>query len=453
VKRAIICLTLFTVLSFYFTQGVQADDLSDLKAEIQALKTKVTELESRLAQQEGKTIEVEKVAHGAQKEFHEFIKYKPSEGVEIPAAGLEIGADATLVFQGTPNANNTGDDEDSIFDASWKVSIEIGKEFDDWGFAFIELEAGQNDSVESELSVFSNVDAAQADSDGRVDITKVFYEHYPFKRQLILTIGKIDAGDYIDVNSFAGSDKTQFLGNMFKHAPTIEYPSGNNLGVRLFTCFESIKFVQLELGCFDGNGDWDDIFDHNVYMGQINLKPTILLNMDKEQRDGNYRFYTWINDQYHTKLVNAGEPESEDTKEMNYGFGLSCDQMITDVFGVFGRFGWQRPDIVLIDGSATIETSWSTGAQMTGKYWMREDDILGFAIGQVFVSEQWEDSSDDNYGAGEGHIEAYYKCQLNQNLAISPDMQVIWNPNGVNNSSEGGDDTIFIYGLRGHVDF
>ena len=452
-KRALICLTLFIVFSFCLAQGAGADDLSDLKAEIQALKAKVAELEKRFAQQEGKTIEVEKIASGAQKEFHEFIKYKPGEGVEMPAAGLEIGGDATFVFQGTPNANNAGDDEDSIFDASWKANIEIGKEFGDWGFAFIELEAGQNDAVESELSVFSNVNAAQAGSSGRVDIAKVFYEHYFLKRQLILTVGKIDAGDYIDVNSFAGDDKTQFLGGMFKHAPTIEYPSGNNLGTRLFTCFEPINFVELELGYFDSNGDWDDIFDHNVYMGQINLKPTTLLNMNGEQWDGNYRFYAWINDQFHAKLVNEGQPESEDTKEMNYGFGLSCDQMIADVFGVFGRFGWQRPDIALVDGSATIETSWSVGAQMTGKYWMREYDAFGLAIGQVFVSEEWKDSSDDNHGAGEGHIEAYYRCQLNKCLAISPDFQVIWNPDGVNKSSEGDNDTIFVYGVRGRVNF
>ena len=82
---------------------------------------------------------------------------------------------------------------------------------------------------------------------------------------------------------------------------------------------------------------------------------------------------------------------------------------------------------------------------------MREDDVLAFAIGQVFPSEEYKDAG--NPGKGEGHIEAYYKLQVNKCLAISPDIQLIWNPNGVGKSSEGDNDTIFVYGMRAYLEF
>ncbi|MBL7081743.1 MAG: carbohydrate porin [Candidatus Omnitrophica bacterium] len=65
----------------------------------------------------------------------------------------------------------------------------------------------------------------------------------------------------------------------------------------------------------------------------------------------------------------------------------------------------------------------------------------------------------DDYGkAGnpdhnEGHFEAYYNIHINDNLSISPDLQVIWNPKGVGSPDQGRDDTIVVLGLRTQVNF
>jgi len=446
-------LILFFLTTFSFLQAFGDETpYKELLNEIKALKKRVAELEEKVVQQKSKTLEVEKVAHGVRREFKEFIKYKPGEGIEVPVAGLVIGGDVTFIAQGTPNANNAGGGEDSIFDASWSSDIEIEKSFGDWGLAFLHLEAGQNDSIESELSVFSNVNRDAGDTGANVQVTEAWYEHYFLDQQFILTAGKLDATCYLDQNEYANDETTQFLGHIFRNSPNIEWPADNNLGIRGYLCVEPIDFLEFELGYFEADGDWDDIFDHAFYMAQVNVKLADIFDIDAEQWGGNYRFYWWINGQHHTRFVDEGDT-TDDTKEMNYGFGLSFDQMITDVFGVFTRFGWQRPNVALIDGSATLECAWSAGAQMTGSYWNREDDVLAFAIGQAFPSKKWKDASSNNYGAGEGHIEAYYKCQLNECLAISPDLQVIWNPNGVSKSSQGDNDAIFVYGVRAQVDF
>ena len=432
--------------SFTWAGGVEPTN-EELLKEIRALKARVTDLERKLVSQEKTTAKVEKDV----KETKEWIRYTPGKGIEIEPAGLNIGANATFVMQGTPNANNAGANEDSIFDASWSGGISIEKEFGDWGKAYMELEPGQGDSIEGELNLLSNVNQDAGDTGNSPDIAKAWYEHYFFDKQLVLVAGKVDPGDARDGSEYACDECTQFVGRMFKHSPSIEFPSDNNLGMHLTMCLEPIDFAEATFGYFEGDGDWENVFDHNVYTFQVNLKPAGPLGLDEEQWGGNYRFYSWINDQFHTKLVGQGDLESDEVKEINYGFGMSFDQAITDVFGIFGRFGCQRPDLMMLDGSGTVEAAWSTGLQMTGKYWRRDDDVLAFGFGQALPSKEYKDAG--NGGAGEGHFELYYNYRVNEHLSLTPDMQVIWNPNGVNHGYQGDEDAIFVYGLRTQVDF
>lgn len=394
-------------------------------------------------------VKIEKVAHGAKRQVH----YEPGVGIHAEEAGIIIGADATFILQGTPNANNAVDAEDSRFDGSWSSDIEIEKTFGDWGLAFIHLEAGQGETVEPELALFSNVNRDAMASTARVEVTEAWYVHSLFDKQADLTAGKLDFTIYFDQNDYANDETSQFLCHMFRNSPNIEFPADNTLGFQVHLAPKFLKFFEFDIGYFDANADWENIFDNGFFMFQTSLKPAeIFDDVDPEKWGGNYRLYTWLNGLYHEKLVNEGDI-TEDTKEINYGFGLSLDQMITDVYGVFVRFGWQRPDIALASGEPTLEWSWSAGAQMKGKYWKREDDVLAIAIGQAFPSKEWQKSASNHYGAGEGHLEVYYRCQLNKCLAVSPDLQLIWNPNGVSKSSEGDNNPIFVYGLRGQIDF
>jgi carbohydrate-selective porin OprB len=151
---------------------------------------------------------------------------------------------------------------------------------------------------------------------------------------------------------------------------------------------------------------------------------------------------------------------ADDSKQKNTGVGLSFDQMITDVFGVFARMGWEKHDIDIVStnpNAAPLEGMWSLGFQVTGKHWKREDDVLALAIGQALPSKQYK-ASDSALAAGaggaaEGHFETYYNCKITKNLAISPDFQWIWNPHGISEPYQGYDNTIFVYGIRGQVDF
>jgi len=450
---------------FYSTiieKGAWAGE-AELMAEINALKVRVSEMETlslRVAELE-KKLEAQGCAISTSEITVRQIKdslisYKPGEGLKVPPCGIEITADATCVIQGTPNANNAGDAEASTCDAAWSADIYIRKAFDDWGLALLHLEPGQGVGAENELSLYSNVNRDQNDTNANVPITELWYEHYLFKKQVALTAGKLDPVNYLDQNEYAHDETTQFLARIFKQNPAIEWPDDNTLGGRLIIAPEIVPYLSLEASYFNANNTYEQIFDRPFVSAQLNVKPSMLSDVDREQWDGNYRFYWWSNDLKHAKLVGAGESPADDVKKNNTGFGISADQMLTDTFGVFARFGWERPDLELVStnpNAAQCEASWSGGAQMTGKYWHRADDVLAFGIGQVFPGKHYKDAGvAGTGGAAEGHFELYYKCQLFKWLALTPDFQWVWNPHGVNHDYLGDDNTIFVYGVRGQVD-
>ena len=452
------------VMTLLLVQPLRADDVSYLIAEVNALKARLSEMEGlkvRVAELE-KKLEDQKCLIGTQgttvAEIKEsLIQYKPGEGLKVPPCGIEITAGATCVLQGTPNANNASAKGASRFDAAWSADIFIQKAFDDWGLALMHLEPGQGQGAEPELSVYSNVNRDQNDTNANVPITELWYEQYLFNKQVAVTAGKMDPANYIDQNEYAHDETTQFLGRIFKQNPAIEWPDDNTLGGRLIIAPEFMPYLSVEATYFDANNDWEAVFDRPFISTQLNIKPSKIFNIDADQWDGNYRFYWWLDARNHAKLVASGESDPDDVKNINTGFGLSCDQMLTDVFGVFGRFGWQRPDLHLVSTSpnaAPVEASWSGGLQVKGKYWKRADDMFAFGVGQLFPSKNYKDAGvADTGGAAEGHLELYYRCQLFKWLALTPDFQWIWNPHGINHEYLGDADTIFVYALRGQVDF
>jgi len=438
----------------------EIDALKTRLAEVDQLKARVAELEKQVGMQKCSILEQQ----GSVKEVRDaliksvpsegLIKYEPGQGVELPC-GFKIQADATFVVQGTPSANNDGDGSNkSRCDATWSADVYIEKVFDDWGLALLHLEPGRNDGLEGQLSLYSNVNRDVNDTGANVPVTELWYEHYLFNKQIAITAGNMDPANYLDQNEYAFNECTQFLGRIFRNSPAIEWPNDNTLGAQLVLAPEAVPYLAINAAYFNANNTYEDIFDKPFISTEINFMPAKAFGYDDNMWGGNYRFYYWYNGLDHSKLVWLGESPADVVKEKNYGLGLSFDQMITDVFGAFSRFGWQRPDVAIVGTNASTapaEASWSCGLQMTGKYWKRDDDALAFAIGQDLPSKQYKDAG--NGGVAEGHFETYYNMRVTKNLSISPDFQWIWNPRGISESYQGYKNTIFVYGARAQLDF
>jgi len=372
------------------------------------------------------------------------VVYVPGQGMSVEALELTIEPSATIIFQGTPRTNKK---EIKEFAVTYVGYLQFTKKFGKWAKAFLEVKQGWGDRLEEQLSLFANVNYNAWDVKGNIRARKFWYQQNFFDEQFTISSGQYNSRDVFAQNKYARDDDIQFLNWLMNRFPGIEWPASYCFTIHSYAGFEAIDFLEFEFNYFDADSDWEKVFHRGMATWQVNLKPASLLEIDPEQWEGNYRFYAWVNTRKHTKLVDAGEAKSKDTKEINYGFGLSYDQMITDVFAVFGRFGWQRPDIEPATPNATAggvsALAWFTGAQMTGRYWNREDDVIAVAVGQIVPSGKYKDAG--NPGRAEGHIEMYYRYQLDKCISISPDFQIIWNPDG---DEALRNNPVFTYGAR-----
>jgi len=410
----LICSVLY--MAFCSINICRADEEA-IKLEIAELKARIQQLEEKLTQQEEKT--------------------KGMEEIKETFEGFSIGGGATMVLQGTRNANATSTKNEDVSDASYSIDLEIAKEFKDVdGRAFLHLETGQGLGVEDELTLFSNVNK-DANNDENLKISEIYYEQKVFNKKMTLTIGKLDPTVYLDTNLLANDETTQFLGRMFRNSPVIEFPD-NAGGLRL--AISPIELFDIELGVFDADSDFEDIFD-SVFLGsQINFKPKFF------NRVGNYRLIGWLNDQNHTKWQDITKD-----KEKGYGFGLSFDQEFTDSLGAFIRYSWQEPTVYLTGSSFSLEHAFSAGLQIKAGLWNRENDVLGLGVGYAIPSDDYKKADPTRNAKKEGHFETYYNIYINEHLHLSPDIQVVWNPYG--DDVQDKKDTITVFGLRGQMDF
>ena len=453
-KKAVLFSLAFVFLCWASASADEAsleDTVRQLQKRMETLEKKVLDQDSYIKSQ-SETIQTqqEKISKYEDKlsEFDDKLhRQNPAE--TMIGSGLEIGAGATVIVQGANNAN-AGDNtlKDSRTDGSYSADVTLEKEFKEIeGKAFVHLEAGKGAGLEDDLTLYSNVNRDAGDSDNGVEVTELWYEQALFKEKAALTFGKLDPTAYFDNNEVANDETTQFLGRVFRNSPTIEFPD-NTAGIRL--SYMPIEWLELGYGVFDGNSDWEKIGDNLFNIGQVTFKTNFF------NRPGNYRLLGWNNNVYHTKWLDTAKE-----KEAAYGFGLSFDQKLTDITTAFCRYGWQNPEVYNPGITATsgdnysLEQSWSAGLQVEGKPWGREKDVLAFAVGQIFPSDDYKKAGSSTIttpnAKTEGHLEAYYNIHINDHLSISPDFQYIWNPFG----KDIADDTrpVFVYGLRSQIDF
>lgn len=442
-------------MCMYPTTGSAAD--MDLRASIAELRAEIADLEAKLTKQKvQRKVQRTRVEEAVpQRQIFErhvdpHVLHR-REGYQI-TDGLRIGAGATFILQSAIDANNVdtfagSSDSQSATDASYSVDVEIEKEFDDYGLAFIHLETGDGAGVEGELEVFSNVNRDADDSDNTVDVTEVWYEHRLYDDQFTLRAGKVDPTIQVDQNEIAHDETTQFLGRVFRNSPTIDFPD-NSVGVYGRFSFREKPWIEADFQIVDGDNDWEDITNDLFSSWQVNFKP------GWRGRDGNCRIYAWFKNTEYTKWK-----DTSSTKRKKWGFGTSIDQRISDTCIVFGRYGWTDPDVydpnITSSSSAvySLQHAVSIGCQFDGQIWGRRQDKACAAFAMVVPSDEFKDSSDVRDDS-ENHIELYYSWVVNDHVVISPDLQIIWNPfgSGYIVSNVRRDDVITVFGCRAQVD-
>ncbi len=451
-KKSLIYAFIFLVLIPSVSSGQEAsieEKLKRLEDRVQLLEKKVMEQDQcMLDQKQCIARQQEKIAQYESRLSQLDERSRKWQGPDtFVSDGFKIGAWATAVVQGTNNTNATDTKKESRLDGSYTADITVEKEFREvGGLAYIHLSAGKSEGLNNDLRLYSNVNDDALDRED-VRVTEFYYEQKLFKDTGVLTFGKLDPLSFFDNNTIANDETSQFLAHMFVNNPAIDFPD-NGAGIR--AGYLPREWVELGFGVFDADGDWEKLGDNLFTIGEVNIKPRLF------GQEGNYRFIAWHNDAPHTKWL---DPEKD--KKDSYGFALSFDQKVTDIVTLFCRYGGQSPRVYNPENTATPDVNfslvqaWSAGAQLAGKPWGRENDVLGVAVGENIPSPEYKEA-----GAGlepallakrEGRLEAYYCIQVNKYLSISPDFQYIWNPFG--RDVRGDADNIFVYGFRTQVDF
>jgi porin len=129
-----------------------------------------------------------------------------------------------------------------------------------------------------------------------------------------------------------------------------------------------------------------------------------------------------------TVLILADERKAAGTPD-DWGIAFSAAKFIGDSVMPFFRAGYAD------DITALLEATIATGI---GYFKQNNSDLfaIGFAWGRPA-----DNSLDDQYT-----VEMFYRLQLSQNIAISPDIQLLINP-----ALNPDEDIIAVFGLRGRV--
>ena len=250
-------------------------------------------------------------------------------------------------------------------------------------------------------------------------LLEAWYKHtFKFSEQVSLGVtgGIIDATRYIDDNEFANCETSQFMNQIFVNHKNTNIPSYDIGGV-----------AELDISNFSIRGlimntkheAEDRIFkSYNYYALQAGYA------VDTAIGKGNYRLYGFTTSKSFADSNETGE-------ERPRGFGISADQQLNSIIGVFARAGWQS-DAAVIDH----EAAYSGGLNINGKLWGRENDEIGIGYAYLIGADESDIDSTNAF-------EAYAKLKISKFSDVSPDIQYI-----ADNLKHGENRRGFIYGVR-----
>ncbi len=265
-----------------------------------------------------------------------------------------------------------------------------------------------------------NSDDFQTDFDDAFWLAEAYYAHEFWNGRFTFIVGKTEPVVFIDNNDFANNPNSQFVGKPFVNNPVMN--SEDQLAPIMAATYkpiESIAITALGVSSSHPNAPlessqksiYSNVFDQPMIAFQVAYTHSF------GELVGNYRVYYW-NAMYHH------ENSAGDTSPDGWGVGISCDQMLTQKLGLFGRVAYSSED------AFDSDWFWSVGANLKGIVPGRDKDELGLGVAGLKGTV-----GPDNLGT-EFHTELYYRIVLTENFALSPDIQYVADPLG-NSDNDG----------------
>ena len=431
-----------------FGSPTQATEL-DLARDIDLLKQKIGELEQKLQEQK---IAQQKYARKVAEEVHEEI----DEHLEERFGTLEIHGGAVLYYQGSQVSQLNGENADSPSGAGFTADLELtwkpALPLVENGIFYARIHAGDgtgadrggqpNNPVNVLLANLNTIaDDNTGGNDTSLNLLDAFYTHEFFDKTLSVTGGKAKNLLFLDGNTFANNEKKQFVGKPFVNNSVLD--SESEYTPLLGSEFKPVELLALSVVGTStsrpnvegtpldntAKSKYDNVFSTPFLGSQLTVSPKF------GALEGNYRLYGWYAGYNHSKLDSDRNP-IDGKKDKGWGLGISADQQVTEMIGLFGRFGWNNDDVYVVQWEA------SGGVNLKGLIPGRSEDNLGVGFAALTPGDRYA-QNDPEY-----HLEVYYRIAVTENLAFTPDIQYVWNPGGDSNN-----DGIFAGMIRGEFNF
>jgi carbohydrate-selective porin OprB len=342
--------------------------------------------------------------------------------------GLNFGVSFTHLYQWASDTIGPEDDASGfelMVDGTWTVA---GRDTDSptmIGFQFSFL-----DTLGAELppaALFGSIGslyptaAAFGETDPSVSqlwLQKIYENRFGFR------IGKmfpITAYDFFPLKNF----RTDFVDAMNVADLVIPLPS---YGFGGFVMYRPQPNSYLRFGLHDANADVEksvvDTYDGELFkIFEFGFDPGIMERQPGRPPFGDVHISVWHQDERDDANVADG-----------WGFVTSGSQRFGR-FLPFLRYGYSDAGS---DGPTPMKHSINGGVAM--------DNVFGQENDRIGVGLTWSDPSDSSLD-DQGAIDAYYRIQLTEEIAISPTLQFIIDP--VRNPNE---DEIFVLGIRTRIE-
>jgi len=230
-----------------------------------------------------------------------------------------------------------------------------------------------------------------------------------------VTGGIIDATTFLDQNTYANDEFSQFLNPALVNGPNGFAPSFD-LGGAITWGFGNLYLNAVVMNI----GENESGVSYNFYGGEVGY------TLETGLGEGNFRLA------YEGGRKAFLDPTGTTLEDRNLVF-LSCDQQFGENLGGWIRFGWG-------DDNSALDAAdlYSGGIDIGGGLWGRGGDNIG--LGAAFFHEGNTRIKSITVG------ELYYRFSMNEWLTLTVDLQ--YQDNRYENIEAGSDIDAWTYGLR-----
>ncbi len=309
----------------------------------------------------------------------------------------------------------------------WYWNLEVAQKLWPGAELFAEFEVDKGKGVDKFLPTFSYFNENSGD-DAWFYLPVLYLEQKFYEDKALVAAGKLDLTYWFDWNEVASSADTQFLSSSLVNNLAIPFPAKGIGALISLTPYEWLYFQSgaATARATSTQAGVSDAFNSAFFINELGLASKVA------SLKGNYRFI------FHLTHEKQEYINSDEEKKNTAGWALSFDQAVTQKITLFFRYGFADQKV------SDIEQFWSFGGQIMGPIPGRKFDCLGVGVARSIFGNDFREANDpDLTSRSETMYEIYYSYNLNSSLILTPNLQIVTNPNA-DKSAE----TEIVCGLR-----